>query len=172
MYSVNFHQGFWITIYNLILPICNADTANHTKSIQTVYIVCFSLPILLFILPLSYFPLFLYLLYFWLGILFCPRYFVLHPHTSTLFPILHPISLLLLLHLSLHLHSLSISTLPSHKSSFSLSILFLTGGNWQKWKRVFLTCFCHEIYRDEAVGLKSCKNAWKITIFVKMWNLG
>ena len=29
----------------------------------------------------------------------------------------------------------------------------LTGGNWQKWKRVFLTCPCHEIYRDEAVGL-------------------
>ena len=37
----------------------------------------------------------------------------------------------------------------------------LTGGNWQKWKRVFLTCPCHEIYRDEAVGLKSCKNTWK-----------
>ena len=48
----------------------------------------------------------------------------------------------------------------------------LTGGNWQKWKRVFLTCPCHEIYRDEEVGLKSCKNTWKITIFVKMWNLG
>ena len=29
----------------------------------------------------------------------------------------------------------------------------LTGGNWQKWKRVFLTCPCHKIYRDEAVGL-------------------
>ena len=50
--------------------------------------------------------------------------------------------------------------------------MVLTGGNWQKWKRVFLTCPCHEIYRDEAVGLKSCKNTWKITIFVKMWNLG
>ena len=48
----------------------------------------------------------------------------------------------------------------------------LTGGNWQKWKRVFLTRPCHEIYRVEAVGLKSCKNTWKITIFVKMWNLG
>ena len=54
----------------------------------------------------------------------------------------------------------------------TLLIYFLTGGNWQKWKRVFLTCPCHEIYRDEAVGLKSCKNTWKITIFVKMWNLG
>ena len=33
----------------------------------------------------------------------------------------------------------------------------LTAHNWQKWKRVFLTCPCHKIYRDEAVGLKSCK---------------
>ena len=48
----------------------------------------------------------------------------------------------------------------------------LTAHNWQKWKRVFLTCPCHKIYRDEAVGLKSCKYTWKITIFVKMWNLG
>ena len=54
----------------------------------------------------------------------------------------------------------------------SSSSVKLTGGNWQKWKRVFLTCHCHKIYRDEAVGLKSCKNTWKITIFVKMWNLG
>ena len=30
----------------------------------------------------------------------------------------------------------------------------LTAHNWQKWKRVFLTYPCHEIYRDEAVGLK------------------
>ena len=48
----------------------------------------------------------------------------------------------------------------------------LTAHNWQKWKRVLLTCPCRKIYRDEAVGLKSCKNTWKITIFVKMWNLG
>ena len=48
----------------------------------------------------------------------------------------------------------------------------LTAHNWQTWKRVFLTCPCHKIYRDEAVGLKSCKYTWKITIFVKMWNLG
>ena len=53
-----------------------------------------------------------------------------------------------------------------------LKTVDLTGGNWQQWKRVFLTCPCHEIYRDEAVDLKSCKNTWKITIFVKMWNLG
>ena len=56
--------------------------------------------------------------------------------------------------------------------NLSVDICILTGGNWQKWKRVFLTCPCHEIYRDEAVGLKSCKYTWKITIFVKMWNLG
>ena len=51
-------------------------------------------------------------------------------------------------------------------------IYVLTAHNWQKWKRVFLTCPCHKIYRDEAVGLKSCKYTWKITIFMKMWNLG
>ena len=51
-------------------------------------------------------------------------------------------------------------------------VLLLTTHNWQKWKRVFLTCPCHEIYRDEAVGLKSCKYTWKITIYVKMLNLG
>ena len=51
-------------------------------------------------------------------------------------------------------------------------VLPLTAHNWQKWKRGFLTCPCHKIYRDEAVGLKSCKYTWKITIFMKMWNLG
>ena len=56
-------------------------------------------------------------------------------------------------------------------ASFQLP-LDLTGGNWQKWKRVFLTCPFHKIYRDEAVGLKSCKYTWKITKFVKMGNLG
>ena len=35
-------------------------------------------------------------------------------------------------------------------------LIVLTGDNWQKWRRVFLTCPCHEIYRDEAAGLKSC----------------
>ena len=53
-----------------------------------------------------------------------------------------------------------------------LNIPPLTAHNWQKWKRVFLTCPCRTIYRDEAVGLKSCKYTWKSTIFVKMWNLG
>ena len=31
---------------------------------------------------------------------------------------------------------------------------------------------CHEIYRDEAVGLKSIKYTLKITIYVNMSNLG
>ena len=48
----------------------------------------------------------------------------------------------------------------------------LTAHNWQKWKWVFLKCPCHEIYRDEAVGLKSCKYTLKITICVYMWNFG
>ena len=45
----------------------------------------------------------------------------------------------------------------------------LMGGNWQKWKRVFLTCPCRKIHRDEAVGLK---NLWKWEIWgsiVKIW---
>ena len=51
-------------------------------------------------------------------------------------------------------------------------VMVLTAHKWQKWKRAFLTCPRHEIYRDEAVGLKSCKYTWKITIYVNMWNLG
>ena len=70
------------------------------------------------------------------------------------------------------INSCRLSPLPIHSTVRLICIDWLTGGNWQKWKRVFLTCPCHEIYRDEAVGLKSCKNTWKITIFVKMWNLG
>ena len=35
----------------------------------------------------------------------------------------------------------------------------LKGSQLAKMKKstIFLTCPCHEIYRDEAVGLKSCK---------------
>ena len=47
----------------------------------------------------------------------------------------------------------------------------LTGGNWQKWKKSIPDMSLPWIYRGEAVGLKSCKYTWKITIFVKMWNL-
>ena len=60
---------------------------------------------------------------------------------------------------------------PKYSKIF-VCFFLLNGWQLAKWKRVFLTCPCHEIYRDEAVGLKSCKNTWKITIFVKMWNLG
>ena len=49
---------------------------------------------------------------------------------------------------------------------------YLTAHNWQKWKSVFLTCPCLKIDRGEAVVLKSYKHTWKITIFVKVWNLG
>ena len=48
----------------------------------------------------------------------------------------------------------------------------LTAHNWQKWKSIFLTCPCHEIYRVEAVGLKNSNYTLKIKIFVNMWNLG
>ena len=48
----------------------------------------------------------------------------------------------------------------------------INGSQLANWKRVFLACPCHEIYKDEAVGLKSCKYTWKITIYVNMWNLG
>ena len=54
----------------------------------------------------------------------------------------------------------------------------LTAHNWQKWKRVFLTCPCHKIFRDEAVGLKVANileklgYLWKCEIWaniVKIW---
>ena len=47
------------------------------------------------------------------------------------------------------LNTAYIFSLHVHKSCF------LTTYNWQNEKRVFLTCPCHEIYRDEAVGLKN-----------------
>ena len=61
---------------------------------------------------------------------------------------------------------------------FDADFKALTAHNWQKWKRVFLTCPCHKIYRDEAVGLKSCnileklRFLWKCEIWgniVKNW---
>ena len=33
-----------------------------------------------------------------------------------------------------------------------MKIRNLTAHNWQKWKSIFLTCHCHEIYKEEAVG--------------------
>ena len=45
----------------------------------------------------------------------------------------------------------------------------LTAHNWQKWKRVFLTCPYHKIYRDEAVDLKSYKyTCYKYTMWQKV----
>ena len=29
----------------------------------------------------------------------------------------------------------------------------LTAHNWQNWKRIFLLCYCYEIYKVDAVGL-------------------
>ena len=47
-------------------------------------------------------------------------------------------------------------TLKIWKENFIISRqnFWLTAHNWQKWKKVFLTCPCNEIYRVEAVGLK------------------
>ena len=37
----------------------------------------------------------------------------------------------------------------------------LTARNWQKCKRVFMTCPCHEIYKDEGVGLNKMQTYLK-----------
>ena len=41
----------------------------------------------------------------------------------------------------------------------------LTLHNWQKWKNTFLTWHCHEIYREEAVDLKTSNDIVKIMTF-------
>ena len=51
--------------------------------------------------------------------------------------------------------NLNIKTLHGWFFTASSKVFTLTAHNWQK--RVFLTCTCYEIYRDEAVGLQSCK---------------
>ena len=61
---------------------------------------------------------------------------------------------------------------PIHSYKLQEDRRWINKHNWQKWKRVFLTCPCHKIYKVEAVCLKNCKYTWKITIFVKIWNLG
>ena len=50
------------------------------------------------------------------------------------------------------------------KSSF-FSYFSFNGSQLAIWKKVFLTCPCHEIYRDEAVGLK------KLQIYFKNYDL-
>ena len=44
----------------------------------------------------------------------------------------------------------------------AIQYYILMAYNWQKWKSTFLTCHCHEIYREEAFGLKSSSYAEKI----------
>ena len=48
----------------------------------------------------------------------------------------------------------------------------VNGSQLAKMKQSIPVCPCHKIYRDEEVGLKSCRYTWKITTSVKMWNLG
>ena len=59
---------------------------------------------------------------------------------------------------------------PGKSASQMLIVsVLLTAHNWQKWKRVFLLCPCHKIYRVEAVGLRTPNYSWKIMIFVNIW---
>ena len=53
-------------------------------------------------------------------------------------------------------------------------VLLLNASQLARMKNGTLTRLYYEIYRDEAVGLKSCKYrpTLKITIFVNMKNLG
>ena len=44
----------------------------------------------------------------------------------------------------------------------------LSAHNWQKWKRVFLTCPCHKIYRDETVGIKKVANILEKIRFMRI----
>ena len=37
----------------------------------------------------------------------------------------------------------------------------LTAHNWQHWKRVFLSCYYHETYRVDAVGLRNSNYTFK-----------
>ena len=48
------------------------------------------------------------------------------------------------------------SMLWSKSQKECILLMLLTAHNWQKMKKVFMTCPCHEIYRDEAVRLKKC----------------
>ena len=69
---------------------------------------------------------------------------------------------------------------PAHGKStlrglFKIAInVALTAHNWQNWKRVFLSCYCHENDKVEAIGLENDNYSytWKLTIFVNMWNFG
>ena len=51
---------------------------------------------------------------------------------------------------------------------------YLMAHNWQKWKSRFLSCPCHKIYREEAVGLKNLNHTLKKCDFcqyMKFWTM-
>ena len=58
-------------------------------------------------------------------------------------------------------HKSNVTLLLSTRITITIMKVALTAHNWQKWKRVFLTCPCHKIYSEGAVGLKSCKLYFK-----------
>ena len=49
------------------------------------------------------------------------------------------------------------SSLYTHFDAF----IMLNGSQLAKMKKFIPTCYCHEIYREEAVGLKSSKYTFK-----------
>ena len=49
---------------------------------------------------------------------------------------------------------------------------WLTAHNWQKWKSTFPTYPCHDIYREEAVDVKSYHCTFKKYDFVNLWIWG
>ena len=63
------------------------------------------------------------------------------------------------------------NTLELDKPTFSC-INYLTAHNWEKWKRAFLLCYFHEIYKVRIVGLKHSTYTLKLTRYVNMWNFG
>ena len=50
----------------------------------------------------------------------------------------------------------------------SLHFPTLTTHNWQNWKRVFQSYYCHETYSVEEVVLKTSNYTLKITFFVNL----
>ena len=52
--------------------------------------------------------------------------------------------------------------------------LCLTAHNWQNWKRVFLTCPCYEIYKDESKKLQIYLKNYDVREYVEFgaisWN--
>ena len=68
-------------------------------------------------------------------------------------------------------HLINSKVAPIHQESSFHPESSLTAHNWQKWKRVFLTCPYHKIYRIQAVGLIPIILE-KIWFFANMWNLG